>query len=514
MIIKSKQKESEPLLRILTKVFLESAVPTIIEDLDGIVIEANNEAIAAYGWSRKELIGNPIKQIVPEDRHGQADELLRRCRAGEIVRDIDGFRQHKDGRRIPVLLTLSMLTDEQGEPTGIVTIAQDMTQIKRMESELIRSNKMEGIGKLAGGIAHNFNNILMGIQGRASLMMIDKDPSHPDYEHLQEIENCVRSAVELTKDLLGFARGGKYEVKPTDLNELIENENRTFGHTKKEISIHGNYEENLWAVEVDRGQIQQVLLNLYINAWQAMPNGGKLYVRTENVILDEAYVKPFKIASGRFVKISVTDTGTGMDDTIMDQVFDPFFTTKDADQGSGLGLASVYGIIKNHKGCINVISEKGKGTTFNIYLPASDNKIADEVYKSDRQNIVHGYGTVLLVDDEDMVIKVGQKMLEHLGYLVLIARNGKEALDIYKNQREDIKLVILDMIMPDMGGAETYDRLKNIDEHVCVLLSSGYSINGQAREIIKRGCVGFIQKPFSLNDLSITVKKTMGKADG
>ena len=183
-------------------------------------------------------------------------------------------------------------------------------------------------------------------------------------------------------------------------------------------------------------------------------------------------------------------------------------------QSSGLGLASVYGIIKNHKGCINVISKKGEGTTFTIYLPASDKKIVEKGVEPDKKNILYGHGTILLVDDEDMIISVGQKMLKHLGYSVVTARNGKEALDIYEKQKEDIKLVILDMIMPNMGGGETYDRLKKIDEKVNVLLSSGYSINGQARAIIGRGCVGFIQKPFSLQDLSILVKKTLDKTEG
>jgi len=207
----------------------------------------------------------------------------------------------------------------------------------------------------------------------------------------------------------------------------------------------------------------------------------------------------------------VTDTGSGMDDVIREKIFDPFFTTKDPGQGSGLGLASVYGIIKNHNGFINVYSNKGEGTTFNIYLPASKKDLVEEVKRPDRHEIQYGQGTVLLVDDEGMIIDVGQKMLENLGYRDLIAQNGKAALDVYKRQKHEIDLVILDMIMPGMGGGETYDRLKKVDKDVRVLLSSGYSINEQAKEIMDRGCRGFIQKPFSLSDLSIKIKKVLNE---
>jgi two-component system cell cycle sensor histidine kinase/response regulator CckA len=231
---------------------------------------------------------------------------------------------------------------------------------------------MEAIGTLAGGIAHDFNNLLMAIQGRTSIMLMDKDSSHPDFGHLKGIEGYIGSAADLTKQLLGFARGGKYEVKPTDLNELIKKETRMFGRTKKEITIHEKYEDNLWPVEVDRGQIQQVLLNLYVNAWQAMPSGGELYIRTQNVTLDENYLKPHQFEPGRYVQISITDTGIGMDKATRERIFDPFFTTKEIGRGTGLGLASAYGILKNHGGFINVYSEKGHGSTFNIYLPASE----------------------------------------------------------------------------------------------------------------------------------------------
>jgi len=367
---------------------------------------------------------------------------------------------------------------------------------------------MESIGTLAGGIAHNFNNVLMGIQGRASLMMINKDFSHPDFDHLKGIEEYVKNAAELTKDLLGFAREGKYEMKSTDLNALIKHENRMFGQTKKEIRIRGKYEKKLWAVEVDQGQIQQALLNLYVNAYQAMPGGGNLFIRTENVTIGEDYVKPFDIIPGRYVKISVTDTGVGMDEEIREKIFEPFFTTQPMGTGTGLGLASVYGIIKSHGGFIDVYSEKGEGATFSIHLPASEHEIIEE--KRSPGKVVNGEGTILFVDDEDMITEVGKEMLKHLGYEVMIAKNGQEAIDTYGQNVGGIDLVILDMVMPGMNGGNTYDQLKKINPEIKVLLSSGYSLNGQASEILNRGCNGFIQKPFDMKAISLKVSEILG----
>ncbi len=379
-------------------------------------------------------------------------------------------------------------------------ICEDITEKRMLEQKLQQAQKMESIGTLAGGIAHDFNNLLMTLQGRASMMLMDKGASHPDYDHIKGIETCVESATDLTKQLLGFARGGKYEVKPTDLNKLIKEESRMFGRTKKEIRIVEEYEEDLWTVEVDRGQIQQVLLNIFVNASQAMPGGGSLYLRTENMILDKDDVKPFSAEPGEYVRMSITDTGIGMDRATQERIFDPFFTTKEMGRGTGLGLATTYGIIKHHGGFINVYSEKGHGSRFNIYLPASGKDVFEE--RKPAAAIQKGNETVLFVDDENMVIETVQEIIATLGYRPLIARNGKEAIEIFKRNKERIDMVVLDMIMPDMSGSETYDRLKEMDQNVKVLLSSGYSLNGQAAEIMDKGCCGFIQKPFKIGELS------------
>ena len=423
---------------------------------------------------------------------------------------------HPDGKKVLLEVFGSPVRDLQGNVIASLVSFSDITERKRTEEEreklqtqLQHAQKMKAIGTLSGGIAHNFNNILMGIQGHASLMMIGKEPRHPDYDHLRGIEASIKSAVKLTRDLLGFGRGGKYVSKPTDLNALIRNENKKFCQMKKEIQIHGKYEEKLWPVEVDRGQIRQTLLNLYVNAWQAMPGGGDIFIQTANVIPDESDIKSFAIDPGRYIRISVTDTGIGMDEATRKKIFDAFFSTRGSGQGSGLGLASAYGIVKNHGGFINVSSEKGKGSTFNIYLPASEKEIVDEKPEVDRRKIQYGQGTILLVDDEDMITDVGQKMLESIGYKVLIAQTGSDALDVFKKRKDEIDLIILDMIMPEMSGGEIYEQMRYIDAEVNILLSSGYSINGQAKEILDRGCNGFIQKPYSLKDLSIKIRELL-----
>ena len=267
-------------------------------------------------------------------------------------------------------------------------------------------------------------------------------------------------------------------------------------------------------VNVDVGQIEQVLLNLYVNAWQAMPNGGDLYLETDNICLDKVYIdtKPFSVKPGRYVKISVTDTGIGMDKKIQQRIFEPFFTTKEVGQGTGLGLASAYGIIKNHGGFITCYSEVGVGSTFNIYLPAHAKK------GTQTEKVVEvalgGNETILLIDDEKMIIEVGRKMMESLGYIVVAAGKGEEALTLYRKRFDHIDLIVLDMIMPHMGGKDVFNSIKEINPKAKVLLSSGYSLNGQAQEIMAQGCNGFIQKPFDMVELSRKIREILDSPNG
>ena len=404
--------------------------------------------------------------------------------------------------------------DEDGNFQHFQGFNIDVTARKQAEEEkqilqerLQHADKMEAIGTLAGGIAHDFNNLLLGIQGFASLSLMNLDPAHPNYERLKRIEEQVQSGADLTSQLLGFARGGRYEVKPTDMNEIIEKTSSMFGRTKKEITIQRKHGKDLWSVEVDRGQMEQVLVNLYVNAWQAMSGGGEIYLETENVLLDDEKQLPYSVKPGKYVKITVTDTGIGMDEKTRVRIFDPFFTTKEMGRGIGLGLASVYGIIKGHQGMINVYSEPGHGTVFTIYLPASEKEVEKE--ETGTAEIVRGTETILLVEDEKIVMEVSRELLESMGYKVYAVGSGQEGIAVYMEKRNEIDLVILDMVMPGISGSETFNRLREINPGVRVLLSSGYSLNGEAQHIMDRGCNGFLQKPFQIEKLSQKVREML-----
>jgi signal transduction histidine kinase/CheY-like chemotaxis protein len=378
---------------------------------------------------------------------------------------------------------------------------------RMLEAQLQRAEKVEAIGTLAGGIAHNFNNRLMAMQGNVSLMLFDINSTHPFYELLTIIQKEIRSGAKLTNQLLGYARKGRYEVRPISLNELVEETSETFGRTKREITIHRELAADLLAIQADEGQIEQVLLNLYVNAADAMHGGGNLILRTINVTNKDMKGKLYEPKPGKYVQLTVTDTGSGMDKETMGRIFDPFFTTKEMGRGTGLGLASSYGIVKGHGGYIDVESEKGRGTTFSIYLPTTKEKAEKTVELS--QKVIKGSGTILLVDDEERVLEVGVRVLRKLGYAVLEAKGGGEAVEVYKENWDKIDLVILDMIMPGIGGGEAYDKMKEINPNVKVLLSSGYSIDGQAKDILARGCDAFIQKPFSMRDLSQAIRNVL-----
>jgi two-component system cell cycle sensor histidine kinase/response regulator CckA len=484
-------------------------------DLSGNFTFFNDSVCKLLGYTREELMGINYRRYTDE---GNAKDLYRVSksvyRTGQPLNGFEWQIVRKDGGRRMVEASVYTLMDSEGKVTGFRGIARDITDRKRMEEELFRSQKLESIGKLAGGIAHDFNNLLMGIQGNTSLMLFDVQPGHLHYERLKNIEQHVQSGANLTKQLLGFARGGKYQVKPIDPNELVEKTSSMFGRTKKEIRIHHKLQEDVWHIEADQGQFEQVLLNLYVNAWQAMPGGGDLYIETENVTLGENALRPYNIRPGRHVKISARDTGVGMDEATKKRIFEPFFTTKEIGRGTGMGLASAYGIIKNHGGAIDAVSEPGKGSTFYIYLPATAKDLPEVEIPS--EEILKGEETILFVDDEEMIVDVTRRMLENMGYKVLTALGGKEALELVekacKDEHSDVPsphLIILDLIMPEMSGSETFARLRKMSSDTKILLSSGYSLSAEARKLMQQGCDGFIQKPFNMKALSTKIREIL-----
>ncbi len=419
-----------------------------------------------------------------------------------------------DAEERVIQLRVQVTPSPEGQPQRIVGVAQDITERTKLEEQFYQAQKMEAIGTLAGGIAHDFNNLLMGILGSASLMQMELDKGHPEYDRLQKIEELVRRGAELTNQLLGFAQGGKYEARPTDLNTLVKESCEMFGRTRKEITIRTMLQPELWLVEADHSQIEQVLLNLYVNAWQAMPQGGELIVGTENVDLDEDFVRAFEAEPGRYVMISVMDTGIGMDREIQEKIFDPFFTTKEVGRGTGLGLSSVYGIIESHNGFIDVSSKKGHGSAFMIYLPVLEPPGQEPEQQTTQMEFpgrqLQGDEKILVIDDEPMITTIAREILEQEGYQVMIANSGQEAIKMLTGPEEDLPffpdLIILDLIMPPLDGSETFDRINEMHPRLKVLLSSGYSMDNQAIEILARGCDGFIQKPFDARELLYKVR--------
>ena len=481
------------------EVILERMSEGILEiNSGGRIVYANPSALTLIGIREETLLATNFADLFAEpDRQRISDLLLPLDSCPQTLSDEN-----------PVLLngkhlSLNALPIYKGREDRII-ILRDLTERKRMEAQLLLAQKMEAIGTLAGGVAHDFNNLLMVIQGNVSLMLLDIPPSHPHYEMLKTIEKKVQSGSRLTSQLLGYASKGKYEVKPLHLNQLVEETVEVFGRTRKSISLHRNLAQDVAPVEADSGQIEQVLMNLMVNAADAMPLGGDLFLKTANISHTEFQGKVYQPKPGDYVLLTVTDTGIGMDSNTLKRIFDPFFTTKEFGKGTGLGLASVYGIIKGHAGYIDVESVKGRGTTFKIYLPATERKI--ERTRKESGPILKGTETILIIDDEDSVLDVGQKILRFMGYQVLAARDGEEAIEVYRDHREKIDLVILDLIMPKIEGGKVFDRLREISPEVKILIASGYSLEGQASQMLERGANGFIQKPFDMKQFSQSIR--------
>jgi PAS domain S-box-containing protein len=506
-IVQKALRESEEKYRTI----LESIEDGYYEvDLAGHFVFFNDSLCDIYGYPREELMGMNIRRLTDAETAETGNSVFNQVYGtGKAEKGFSWPAIRKEGAKRSVEASVSLRRNSEGEPIGFRGIVRDISEKQRLEARLQHAQRMESIGTLAGGIAHNFNNLLMGILGYSSLMLMETESDHPNYNRLKNIEKQVLSGSKLTSQLLGYAREGSYEVRPINLNRLVKETSDTFAMTRKDITVHHDFYGDLNGIRADQGQIEQVLLNLYINAADAMPGGGDLFLKSRNVTHKDMTEEAYEMKPGEYVLLSVRDTGAGMKQGVRERIFEPFFTTKGLAGGTGLGLASAYGIIKAHGGYINVYSEEGHGATFNIYLPASHKATAEA--RGLPEDMIKGRGTVLLVDDEQIILEAAEQMLQYLGYDVLLAENGQEAVDLYRKNRDRIDMVLLDMVMPVMGGGETFDRIKEINPKGKVLLSSGYSMEGEAKEILKRGCDAFIQKPFNLDQLSRKMREVLGK---
>ena len=502
---KQMQRELAQASHFLNQVLEAAPLALAVVSRDGLFTHVNPQILVEYGYSPEELLDRHYS-IMYADETEMNQVMAELQQRGEVMNFQADFL-HKDGHRVPARVSIRKLYGENGELLGSVALSSNISEEISLQRQLEAAQKQEAIATLAAGLAHNFNNLLMVVMGLTTLMLAKVNPDHPFYADLKEIERQVRGGREITRKLLSFRRGLGDETRPLDLNSLVEFTVDMFARTRRELTVTKDLTPHLPAVEVDPSQVQQVIMNLLINAWHAMPQGGEITIRTRLVQVEGWTNKNFDIQPGPYLCLSIIDTGEGMDEETMAHLFEPFFTTKKPGQGSGLGLASAYRIIKNHHGAIGVQSEKGKGATFDIYLPAS--QAVPQVLAPREGQVISGHGTILVVDDEPLLRRVAGKLLQKLGYSVLEASSGQNALDIFQEQGAEIDLVILDLIMPGLNGFQTLERLRVLNPRVPVLMCSGYD-DDEAQELPPG--VNFLAKPYPLETLSQRVSEALERA--
>ena len=492
-------------------------------DLAGSLTFFNEPLCRIVGRPAQELHGLNYREYTSEENASRLYSIFREIyETGRPARSIDLGFYRPDGERRHVEISAVLIKNRSGERSGFRGLVQDITDRKqaeeekaKLEAQLMHAHKMEAVGTLAGGIAHDFNNILQAINGYAQILLMNKKPDDPDYERLIHLEKAGERASGLIQQLLTFSRKVEGEHRPISLNEEIRSVKKLLEKTlPKMINIRLELESGLWSVKADPMHMEQILLNLACNAADAMPDGGRLTIGTKNVVLDEDYCRRHLEATpGQYVLMTVSDTGAGMDSETLKHIFDPFYTTKEAGKGTGLGLASVYGIVKGHGGRIQCYSESGQGTVFRMYLPATCKtpEAGAEKKKPEKAPATDGNECILVVDDEPTVREMAGEMLGHYGYRVFEAESGEHAIEVFQDNPGAIELVILDLNMPGMGGYKCLQELLAIHPEIKVLIASGYATDQHARQAISAGAVSFIGKPYHLREMA---QKVRGALDG
>ena len=504
-------------IRVRLASIVESSEDAIIsKTLDGIVTSWNMGAERTFGYTADEVIGKPIGILIPQDRVEEESQIIERVKQGEHVTHFETVRRRKDGKDIHIALTISPIEDGAGTIIGFSKIARDVTEKKALEAQLRQSQKMEGVGQLAGGIAHDFNNLLTVINSYSAMVLGDLDFSNTFARNgIEQIKEAGHRAASLTRQLLMFSRQQVLEPKVLDLNEVVSNIGKLLRRLLGEditqiLCLH----PALGRVKIDPGQMEQIIMNLAVNARDAMPGGGQLTIETDNVELDNTYArKHVLVQPGPYVMLAVSDTGCGMDADTQARIFEPFFTTKGPGKGTGLGLATVDGIVKQTGGNLWVYSEVGKGTTLKIYLPRVEQ--APELPESEAAaaELLRGSETVLLAEDDEMVRALAQAILERYGYHVLAARNVHDALRFAQEGPAQIRLLLTDTIMPGMNGPELAKQVQSIRPEIKVLYMSGYTDKVISCTASFEPGTAFLQKPFTPQTLTRKVHEVLNSSD-
>ena len=508
----TERKRAETALIRLAAIVESSDDAIIGKDLNGIITNWNRGAEKIYGYTAGEMVGTSIMRLIPADRHDEENQILETIKRGESMKHFETLRQTKDGRLIDVSVTASPIRDATGKTIGVSKVARDITQRRTLEAQFRQAQKLEGIGQLAAGVAHDFNNMLAVIQLQASLLKAGEGLSSQQLESASEIEKATERAANLTRQLLLFSRRQTMQLRDLDLNQSINDMTkmlrRTLGET---IQVQFKFAMQPLFMHADAGMLDQVLMNLAVNAHDAMPKGGLLIIETSAVEFDESVRAQSPLArSGSFVCLSVGDTGCGIPPENLPRIFEPFFTTKDVGKGTGLGLATVFGIVQQHQGWINVYSEVGRGTIFRIYLPRLAAKSGQESGQPALATVRGGKETILLVEDEGALRSSMHKALLQLGYHVLESVSGGEALKVWEQHRNRIDLLVTDMVMPGgVTGKDLAERFLKENPKLKVIYTSGYSVELAGRDFPLEEGVNFLAKPFGADKLAQTVREKL-----
>ena len=504
----TERKQFEDSQKLLSTAIEQSAEAVIITDATGVIQYVNPAQERLSGYSRDELIGQTPHVLDSDFHHGNFYEQIwdtigvGKAWSGRFInKKKDGADYHEDA-------TISPIYNMEGDLTNFVVGQHDVTKQVSLQEQLFQAQKMEAIGTLAGGFAHDFNNKLQVIDGYVDLMLFDKDLPETLKQDLGIIKQTVDSSAELIKGMMVFSRKTPLELRPVELNKLVAQTRSMLTRSiPKMIEIDLLLADDLWAIKAAPNQIDQILMNLAVNAADAMQNGGKLTIKTSNIVFDEEFCRSRPdTKTGRHVLIEVSDTGAGMNKEIASHIFEPFFTTKEPGKGTGLGLAVVYGIVEQHNGWIVCDSAPSVGTTFKIYFPAIEEVHEEEYFEENEPPRGQGE-TILLVDDEPYLLELVSRQLVGANYRTITASNGKEALKLFEKHREQIKLVILDLLMPEMDGKRCLESLREMDPDVRALIATGHAKQGMAVDLKEAGAKGFIHKPFDSNQLLEEIRK-------